>query len=216
MEFQRTVVADTAHIKQVMLRHPGWAGLIGHVLDGQRGFRARSAKRCNTIISRLYERRRGDWEYALQVCDSFLDEDLQSQFWHHVNPLPDAISCDLVPKGITRQPEGTYVVADSCNKETAACHLPAFLAQNMEKLRIIQSYLGTHPHALKDQARVQRLLSSIIENPQTALGQNSCWPLGDIIIALQVPDGAAVWTLDADFEPIVRSLGLTLYSDSKM
>ena len=40
--------------------------------------------------------------------------------------------------------------------------------------------------------------------------------LGDIIIALQVPDGATVWTLDADFEPIVQSLGLTLYSGYEM
>ena len=94
----------------------------------------------------------------------------------------------------------------------AACHLPSFLAQNIDKLRTIHIYLNEHPNEIKDQARVQRLLPLVIENPYAVLGQNTCWPLGDIIIALQVPDGAAVWTLDADFKPIVQSLGLILYT----
>ena len=73
-------------------------------------------------------------------------------------------------------------------------------------------YLNDNQNAIKDQVRVQRLLPLVIKNPYAVLGQNTCWPLGDIIIALQVPDGAAVWTLDSDFKPIVQSLGLTLYT----
>ncbi|MEM7532510.1 MAG: hypothetical protein AAF639_10055 [Chloroflexota bacterium] len=48
------------------------------------------------------------------------------------------------------------------------------------------------------------------------MGQNSCWPLGDIIIALHVPDDAAVWTRDADFEPIAQALGLGLYTPTEL
>jgi len=44
-------------------------------------------------------------------------------------------------------------------------------------------------YAFKDQVRVERLLTTVIDNPQAVLGQASCWPLGDIIIALQVPSG---------------------------
>ena len=153
----------------------------------------------------------GDWGYALDLCDAFLEEELETQFWVNVNPLPDPITCDLVTKGIARQSDGNYMVASSYNKETAACHLPNFLAQNLDKLRAVDAYLNDHPNTIKDQTRVQRLLPAVIENPQAVLGQNTCWPLGDIIIALQVPDGAQLWTLDADFGPFAQALGLTLY-----
>ena len=214
MEFQRTVVSDMAHVKHVMLTQSGWGGLMRNLHTGQRAFRARSASRCSTIAGHLYDYSHSEWAYALELCDAFLDEDLEIHFWTNVNPLSDPINCDLVAKGTTLQSDGRYNVADTCNKEHATCHLPNFLRQNADKLRAIHDYLNIHPHAIKDQARVQRLLELILENPQAALGQNSCWPLGDIIIALQVPDGASVWTRDADFEPIAESLGLRLYTPS--
>lgn len=212
MEFQRTVVADLAHIRQLMSVYQSWSRLIRHLLTGQRAFRSRSAVRCTQLVSNLYESSAGEWGYAFMLCDELLQEELEAQFWYNVNPLPDLISCDLVTQGIVRNPDDRYVVADSCNKETAACFLPNFLTKNIDKLRAIDAFLTERPSAMKDQARIQRLLSTIIENPRQALGQNSCWPLGDIIIALQVPDDAAVWTLDADFAPIVDALGLDLYT----
>lgn len=211
MEFQRTVVADLAHIRQLMSAHQHWSGLLRYLLTGQRAFRTRSAIRCTQLVSSLYESSAGEWDYAFMLCDELLQEELAAQFWHNVNPLPDLITCDLVTQGTVHNPDDTYTVADSCNKETAACFLPDFLTKNIDKLRAIEAFLAERPSAIKDQARIQRLLSTIIENPRQALGQNSCWPLGDIIIALQVPDNAAVWTLDADFAPIVEALGLSLY-----
>jgi hypothetical protein len=211
MEFQRTVVADLAHIRQLMSVHQGWSGLIRHLLTGQRAFRTRSAVRCTQLVSSLYEGSTGEWDYALMLCDELLQEELKAQFWYNVTPLRDPINCDLVTQGIMRNPDDNYVVADSCNKETATCFLPHFLTRNIDKLRVIEAYLAERPNAIKDQARVRRLLATVIENPQQALGQNSCWPLGDIIIALQAPNDAAVWTLDGDFAPIVEALGLSLY-----
>ncbi|MEM7539049.1 MAG: hypothetical protein AAF639_43225 [Chloroflexota bacterium] len=133
MEYQRTIVDDTAHIKKLMLTYDEWGVLLKNLLIGQRGFRARSAQRCTQIVGQLYTESGGDLKYAHILIDQLLRKRLKAQFWANVNLLPDSIICDLVTKG-------------------------------------------------------------------------------DIIIALQVPDGAAVWTLDSDFEPIVRSLGLTLHT----
>jgi len=60
--------------------------------------------------------------------------------------------------------------------------------------------------------RIEQLLANVIEDSRSALGQSTCWPLGDIIIALQVPSGAMLWTLDKDFEPLATALGIQLYS----
>jgi len=212
MEFQRTVVADLAHIRQLMAVHQSWSGLMRYLLTGQRAFRTRSAVRCTQLVSNLYEGSAGEWDYAFMLCDELLREELEAQFWYNVNPLPDLIICDLVTQGIVHNPDDIYVVADTCNKESAACLLPDFLTRNIDKLRAVNAYLAERPNAIKDQVRVQRLLSTVVENPQQVLGQNSCWPLGDIIIALQVPNDAVVWTLDADFAPIVEALGLSFYA----
>lgn len=183
-----------------------------HLLTGQRAFRTRSAVRCTQLVSNLYEGSAGEWDYAFMLCGELLHEELEAQFWYSVKALPDLITCDLVTPGIVLNPDDTYTVADTCNKATATCFLPNFLSKNIDKLRTVDAYLKGHPNAIKDQVRVQRLLSTVIENPQQVLGQHSCWPLGDIIIALQVPDDAALWTLDADFSPIVEALGLSLYA----
>lgn len=211
MEFQRTVMADYAHVHELLRTHQGWGDVMSHLLDGQRGFRSRSAIRCTQILGHLYNDSRADWRYACQLAEQALRRRLRLLFWTHIAPLRDPIVCDLVATGTVRQPAGDYTVAASCRKESAACHLPDFLADHRPELQAIATYLATHPHAIKDQRRVQRLLSAVIEDPRTALGQASCWPLGDVIIVLQVPTGAALWTLDADFTPLTTALGIPLY-----
>jgi hypothetical protein len=140
---------------------------------------------------------------------------LLDRFHHRVSLLPDPISCDLVTAGVSRQPDGVYTVAATCRKEKATCNLPDFMAERQPQLRAIADYLAAHPNAIKDQARVERLLAAVLADPRAALGQAACWPLGDVIIALQVPPGALLWTLDRqDFAVLAIPLGLELYSKS--
>jgi hypothetical protein len=120
-------------------------------------------------------------------------------------PTPDPINCDLTAAGVQRQPDGTYTIADTCRKEAATCHLPNFLADHQQERGAIADYLAAHPNVIKDQVRVERLLAAVIADPEAALGQAACWPLGDVIIALQVPPDAALWTLDPDPSAALRA-----------
>ncbi len=106
----------------------------------------------------------------------------------------------------------SYLVADSCRKENAACSLPDFLSEQRAKLQTIAGYLRTNPNVIKDQPRVEQLLHVVQNDPRNALGQTSCWTLGDIIILLHVPSDCAVWSLDADFAPLCAALGLPMYT----
>lgn len=85
------------------------------------------------------------------------------------------------------------------------------MTEQREKLLAIAEYLTAHPKCIKQQDRVELYLAKVLADPQAVLGQSTCWPLGDIIIAIQVPDDAMVWTLDSDFAPLVSALGLQLY-----
>ncbi|MFN8485936.1 MAG: hypothetical protein U0350_00010 [Caldilineaceae bacterium] len=212
MEYQRTVVADFAHVHRLMLQYSDWGGLLGHILDGERAFRPRSAVRCTKIIGKFYAECEQNWETAKYAIGEQIRVGLQQRFWRDILPLPDPIVCDLVTTGSVHQPDHTYAVAASCRKEQAACHLPVFLAEHQAKLRAVADHLATHPHTIKDQVRLERLLTAILADPRAALGQTSCWPLGDLIIALQVPTGAALWTLDADFSSLAAVLNISLYA----
>ncbi|MFZ4656667.1 MAG: hypothetical protein ACOYNY_06630 [Caldilineaceae bacterium] len=212
MEFQRTVLADYAHIHRLMLQYGGWGDVMVHLLSGQRAFRSRSATRCSEILGLLYNESDGDWHYALRLIDRALQRGLRTLFWSHVTPLVDPIVCDLVTTGTVRQPDSSYAVPAQCRKETAACALPSFFADHRRELQMIADYLIAHPRIMKDQGRVIRLLTGVIGNPRSALGQASCWPLGDVIIALQVPTDAAIWTLDSDFRSLTAALGLRLHA----
>lgn len=213
MEYQRTVVADFAYVHQLMLQYDDWGKLFRHILDGNRSFRPRSAVRCTQIIGDLYTSSGQSLETARRIIvDQIVyNYNLQKRFWRNVTSIPEAIVCDLVTKGVVRQQDQNYAVAASCRKEHAACHLPAFLTYHQPRLQTLLDYLIAHPHSVKEQPRLERLLQAVIREPRLALGQASCWPLGDVIIALQVPAGAALWTLDKDFAPLAQALDIPLY-----
>lgn len=208
MEFQRTIVADFAYVQRLMLLHHKWGDLLAHLLDGSRSFQPRSAVRCTKIVGLLHNQCEGDWEYAYTIAIDAVQHDLEQRFGTHVTRLSDPIHCDLVANGIMPQPGGTVTVAATCRKDQAVCHLPEFLRQQQTKLLAISDYLATHPHVIKEQERVVQVLEKVVHDPRAALGQAACWPLGDLIIALQVPPEAVVWTLDPDFAALTTALGL--------
>ncbi len=214
MEFQRTLLADYAHIQRLMLNYNSWGKVMTHLLTGRRGFQPRSGVRCTQILGRLYEESEGEWEFAWHLVNNALKIDLQAQFWTHVTKLPDPVVCDLVVTGVSLNSDETYTVPDSCRKQTASCQLPNFLEAHQSELRTLADYLSSHPRAIKNQARVSRLLTVVLHEPRAALGQSACWALGDIIIALQVPPDAAIWTVDSDFKALTTALGRQLYSPS--
>lgn len=211
MEYQRTVVADFAYVHQLMLHYDDWGSLFRHVLDGNRSFRPRSAVRCTQIIGDMYTRSGQSLETARYIVADQIVYSLQQRFWRNVHAVSDMIICDLVTKGVTRQQDQRYAVASSCRKDQAACHLPAFLADHQSQLQTLLDYLTGRPHSVKEQPRLERLLSAVIRDPRAVLGQASCWPLGDVIIALQVPTGATLWTLDKEFAPLAQALDIPLY-----
>jgi len=212
MEYQRTLIADFAHVHRVLQQKGNWGDAIAEVGSGARLFRPRALVRVNRILGETLNRFHLNVEKGLLLLTTYLDYRLQTLFWQHVAPLDETIDCDLVASGVALQPDDSYQVAATCRKETAACHLPTFLHEQRPKLQAIHDYLTAHPNVIKDQSRVEQLLYAVQHNPRNALGQASCWPLGDVIILLQVPSDCAVWSLDPDFTPLAMALDLQIYS----
>lgn len=178
---------------------------------GQRSFRPQAALRCSQILGLLHEESAGDWKFALYLIEQALQIDLRERFWTHVTPVADPITCDLVALGSRRQADNTFTVAATCRKASAACQLPEFLAAQRSQLLAVADYLATHPRVIKQQVKAEQILNGVLQDPRAALGQSACWPLGDLIIALQIPPDTALWTRDPDFVPLAAALTIPLY-----
>ncbi|MEZ4860727.1 MAG: hypothetical protein R3C14_05445 [Caldilineaceae bacterium] len=211
MEFQRSVISDHVHVHNQIRKYKDWEETANQLRSGTRTHRPRSLVRSMQIFTRTLVVSQMQREIALSLLKIQIERNLAKRFWRYVNPIPDLVHCDLVAKGSSRGVNGEFITADSCRKATAACNLPHFLAQQQPQLYTIANYLATCPQCIKGQMRVEHFLSAAINNPQDILGQTACWPLGDMIIALQVPTGARLWTLDADLAAFTSALGMTLY-----
>jgi hypothetical protein len=52
------------------------------------------------------------------------------------------------------------------------------------------------------------------QNVIRAKGERTCWALGDVIIALEAPDDALIYTTDNHFDVICAALGKRRFVES--
>jgi len=211
MEFQRSVVADYVRVYNQILRFDLWHETAQALHLGAIARRPRALGRCLQILTEVMVQSQLDRTTALQLLQLEIKRNLLRRFWHHVTPLPDTIVCDLVVSGMPTHADTSFTVADTCRKERATCHLPSLLTDQRDRLLTLLDYLTAHPRSIKDQPRVEQRLRTALSDPRAALGQSACWPLGDLIIALQIPPNTALWTRDPDFAPLATALEIPLY-----
>ena len=131
---------------------------------------------------------------------------LKGLFFEDVSEYITHTDCDLVRPEV---PVGDYVQSRlSCNAQKATCALVPFLSQHQEKLRALEGALAA---ASPDEINPRTLaaLKRINVNMMKALGERTCWSLGDVIIALEAPDDAHIYTTDRHFDLICSVLGST-------
>lgn len=214
MEFQRSVVANYVYVYNQVAQDQDWETIAYHLRAGNRSYRPRALGHCFQILTKVIDLSERNRHRALDFLRLHITQDLPRRFWRNVTPLEDQIVCDLVTIGVAREQTGLFSVADTCRKERAACHLPAFLHKEQSRLQTLTDYLKANPKSIKDQPRVERLLTAILQDNRAGLGQSACWPLGDLFILLQVPPDAMVWSFDADFQVLAEVLALKQYSVS--
>ena len=116
--------------------------------------------------------------------------------------------CDLVKEDALL---GDFITSRlSCNANTAQCQLVPFLSAHRERLLQIQQAMESAPRDKVDQ-RTLSALRRVNADVTKALGERTCWALGDVIIALEAPDDALIYTADGHFEVISKAIGKQLY-----
>ena len=133
---------------------------------------------------------------------------LERKFFQDIDEVINATDCDLV-KPTT--PLGDLLSSRlSCNAATAQCKLVTFLSDKRKELQQIRNAME-RLSPLEQDTRAYNALARIQPDLTLALGERTCWALGDIIIALSVPDDALVYTADGHFRKICSAIGKKIF-----
>ena len=151
------------------------------------------------LLSRTYGRKIP--QFLLQL-ETLIEYEFENLFNNAVTELPDPLVCPLmdlraIPQGIGYRldPNIPY------RRGEMPCHIVDFLQEHSAALQELALALDeTHP-------KLASACQQGLAKPTDAQG-NLCKTLGDVIIALQTPADAMLWTTDASFDVICPVLGI--------
>lgn len=152
-----------------------------------------------TWLLRIYS---ADARMLLFYLKTLIEYEFHEAFTQGIELLPDPIACPLmavravpVAIGYRLEPNLAY------RRGAMPCHIVDFLQEHRNALQELAVALrGVYPH-------VAEACHRVLANPNDAQG-NTCKTLGDVIIALQTPVDAVLWTTDASFDLICPTLGI--------
>ncbi|MEM7532891.1 MAG: hypothetical protein AAF639_11990 [Chloroflexota bacterium] len=133
---------------------------------------------------------------------SLIEENLQAFFDKDVIELPDPIGCPFM--SLHAIPDnGSYRLEPDMpyRRGVMPCHIVDFLQEHREQLQALE------PALRRDYPKIADACQRVLINPADAQG-NTCKILGDVIISLQTPADAVLWTTDASFDVICPVLGI--------
>jgi hypothetical protein len=114
-------------------------------------------------------------------------------------------NCDLIQPDYTIPSGGRM----SCHRETTRCSLPNLLTANAAAIQMLFADPTTQ-NALD--ANTRRALAEITHDPTMGKGERNCWSLGDLIIVLECPPDALLWTTNLrHFAPLCQAFGRQLF-----
>lgn len=93
---------------------------------------------------------------------------------------------------------------------TAQCQLVQFFSAHQEQLTAIQQAMEAASGERVDK-RTLSALRRVNTDLTKSLGEQTCWALGDVIIALEAPQDALLYTADGHFEVICQAIGKRVF-----
>ena len=152
-----------------------------------------------TWLLRIYS---PDARLLLYYLKTLIEYEFHEAFTQGIDLLPDPIACPLmdlkaIPHGTSYrlEPDLPY------RRGEMPCHIVDFLQEQRIALQELAPALEEAYPKMADACR------RVLANPADAQG-NLCKTLGDVIIALQTPADAVLWTTDAAYDIICPTLGI--------
>lgn len=169
----------------------------------------RSASRCLLIYATLH--RAGIYERArlLRTLQNYIEHNFLNLFMVGVDELLDSTACGLAHERPALV-DDIFQMRTQCTRQVIECKLASLLTRHHDKIQLLAE--GLHNHKETALARIGNLCQRILTDPHVARGRNCTWYLGDLVIALEAPTDAAIYTTNKrHFQPLCELLGKQVY-----
>ena len=141
------------------------------------------------------------WNLFLQL-ERLIEGQFKKLFYKDINELSDSIACPLMDLHAILENTNYRLEPNIPYRQgQMPCYIATFLNEHRLELKALSEVLNAAYPKMAEACR------RVLSKPEDAQG-NICKTLGDIIIALQTPDEAILWTTDASFALICPTLGI--------
>lgn len=172
-------------------------------------FNKRSVSRCLLLWAALHRQGIYERKLILSVLQSYIEYSLTSRFMLGIDEILDTTACGLA-REIPVLEQTNYQLRTHCTRRVKECLLKEYCQVQRSSLQTLADGLQDHPEAAL--ARMATLCVQILQDPDLARGRNCTAYLGDLVIALELPPGAALYTTNhRHFAPICALLGKQLH-----
>ncbi len=206
-EYLRTLVADAALLYRLVCAAAQLYDVETRIANL---FNQRSASRCLLLWAALHRSGIYDREMILAKLRIYLQYGLVNRFMVGIDEFIDHTDCGLAKERPLLSGEHCQL-RTQCVRRVKECELARFLTHHKAEIEILAA--GLSAHADRSLARMAELCTLLLEDPDVARGRSCTWYLGDLVIALEAPSEAAIYTTNLrHFEPICALLGKQLYA----
>jgi len=206
-EYTRTLVRDAVQFHNLVLAYEHMDDVMTAIAQHRN---KREGGRMMLLWANLLRERVYSRAHALDTLELYIEMGLVNRFLTGMDEVLGATECSLAQERPTPVGEAYHLRAQ-CTRRVKECALPERLAGEWrDGVAAVASGLCDHSDPALD--RMGRLAQRILDDPDTARGRNCTWYLGDLIIALECPPEAALYTTNRrHFEPLCALLGKRLH-----
>lgn len=227
LEFQRVVIDSHRRVLPVLDEVPNdgdgmlrLAEFYGALANSANVRSDRQAKRVLAVVASIQARFGDDPFVRVEDLRAFIRGEIQrlknSRFFvfgYNVDARDirsdggylDSLECSVARDGLDAAMDHSRMT--SCNADMRQCAVRSFIQRDQGLIRDLARELSSSdPKASTAAERVADFSGKKLGG-RKAIGQRLCWPLGDVLIALECPKDALLLTSDHHFEIICPAVG---------
>lgn len=204
MEFKRRVILSCILLYNICKEENGRAEAERRL---SKEYSGRTVKMALKILARLDEGNVLNNEKVLLRLRRYIRWQLMDWFMRDMEVLLDETECELARESV-KEMEGDFTANIRCNKKFCQCNLPIFLSRHITEIKKINEMLKTE----KEFNSLCSCLEKTIKDLESSKGERMCWTLSDLIICLESPEDARIYTSNiSHFEPLCRIVNKKLF-----
>lgn len=213
MEFRRTILQDLSFLRSIAQQKDRegvesvfFSDILREIANVRTVLSSRTLRRLLLVVASLAEHFVSETVPSKELV-KFLNFQINyleyEGFFDIIDEVVNYTDCDLVK---VTAPLGDRISSRlSCNATKAQCQLVNFLSAHREELRRIETVMANAAPEVRDNralAALQRINTDVF----LAFGERTCWAIGDVIIALESPADALIFSDDPHLEVICGGL----------